>query len=104
MAPKNGHKASKPVIERVDALGDGGRANLAARMIGNLQAEAFNLEMTRVANNHHASDPAPGVTGPDGQPITYDERKAQVLEAEERLLEAYSDLRPAIEAAIAGQP
>lgn len=78
------------MTEVPDALGEAGRARLAARALLSLQVEQANLDIAQISNGHADSDP---LVGPQGQPVenldgskvTYGERRARLNEAAVKL-------------------
>lgn len=97
-------KASTPLVIP-DALGDKGRAALAAEGLLLLQRQARSLENTRLANGHELEDGVPADGGglmldDAGTVVTYAARLDQIQEAQVRLTQAHEGLAGEVASAI----
>jgi hypothetical protein len=81
-------EASTEVAPVPDLLGNEGRAQLLAARILELQRERFQLEATRVVNEHEVGDPVPGLS----PPVTYGAHSQKLRAGEQRLLDASPEL------------
>lgn len=75
-----------------DVLGSKGRARLVAETLLTIQQQRWKLEVAAVANDLQEGDTLPGTEGTIGA------RVAALDAAEARVLAAYSELLPEVEA------
>lgn len=68
-----------------DLVGDRKRADMVHSALLNLQLQREDLKIRQLAEGHGGGDPS-GVALANGQPVSYDERRVQIDEAEQRLL------------------
>lgn len=84
--------------ETVDALGPAGRVLVLAQMFEEVQRQLFTLEVEQVANGHTDADPVPGSPlAENGDVLSYEKRRNELLESEKRLQGRYSDDIAAVE-------
>jgi hypothetical protein len=95
MATKNSRKGPKPPLAdlSVDALGDDGRAEIAAQVLVQIQANAQSVRTRMAAEGFTESDHVPEQPfSEDGEPFTFGMRLAQYRDAEVRVLEANREI------------
>lgn len=89
-------KATVPATKTPDVIGDEGRAEVVAVMLEDLQKQMARNEAVMIVNEQGEDDPC-GLTGEDGEPVSFKSRQATLRAAEKRLTAAYADIMPAVE-------
>lgn len=88
---------SDNVIEATpELLGTQQKAQMVAEFLADLQQQQFRLELLQAANSRDDDDPVPGLA-PDGdQFVTFAARRAQLIDAQRKLMEQYDYVMPEV--------